>query len=299
MSTTLTKLIKQPLLHFLLLGIALFLVFEYSSTKNNNSSNDKLIVIDRGTLLTFMQYRSKAFNEQHFSQQLDTMSKQERQRLINDLVHEEVLYREALYLQLDDNDYVIKRRLIQKLEFLTKGFITADSNLTEADINTYYDEHKDEYYVQPYVTFTHVFFDHERLDRHQANVLAKKTLEQLNKDQVSFSQGIQYGDRFLYHANYVERTPDYVSSHFGAEMAESIFKLLPNDKQWRGPYESPYGLHLVMLTKNEPGRYPQVTEIYGWVKDDAEQAMVRTKTEAAINEIIRSYDVKVVLEVGE
>lgn len=299
MTITMTKLIKQPLLHFLLLGSALFIVFDYSSTQNNNALDDKVIVIDRGTLLTFMQYRSKAFNEQHFSQQLDTMSKEERQRLIDDLVREEVLYREALSLQLNDNDYVIKRRLIQKLEFLTKGFITADTNLTEADINTYYDEHKDEYYVQPYVTFTHVFFDYERMDREQANVLAKKTLEQLNEEQVSFSQAIQYGDRFLYHVNYVERTPDYVSSHFGAEMAESIFNLQPNDKQWQGPYESPYGLHLVMLTKKEPGRFPEVSKIYGWVKDDTEQAMVRSKTEAAINKIINSYDVQIVLEENE
>lgn len=293
------KLIKQPLIHFLLLGIILFLVFEYSSTQNNHSVDDKSILIDRDILLTFMQYRSKAFNEEYFSQQLDAMSKEERQRLIDDLVREEVLYREAQALQLDENDYVIKRRLIQKLEFLTKGFITADSNLSEADINTYYDEHKDEYYVPPYVTFTHVFFDHERMDREQANLLAKQTLEQLNKEQVSFSQGIQYGDRFLYHANYVERSPDYVSSHFGAEMAASIFKLQPNDKQWQGPYESPYGLHLVMLTKNEPGRFPPVSKIYGWVKDDAEQALVRSRTEAAINKIINNYDVQIVLEESE
>ena len=116
------KLIKQPLLHFLMLGIALFLVFDYSQTGPGAPAGDKSVVVDRDALLTYMQYRNQAFNEEYFSQQLDSMSKQDRQNLINDLVRDDVLYKEALSMHLEDNDYVIKRRLIQKMEFLTRGF---------------------------------------------------------------------------------------------------------------------------------------------------------------------------------
>ena len=178
------SLIKQPLLHFLLLGIALFLVFDYHQAKTGASTGDKSVLIDRNALLTFMQYRNQAFNEEYFSQQLDSMSKQDRQTLINDLVRDDVLYKEALAMHLEDNDYVIKRRLIQKMEFLTKGFITAGSSVTDADIRAYYQKHKEEYYQQPYVTFTNVFFDYERHSPEQAMALAKKTLKELNEKQI-------------------------------------------------------------------------------------------------------------------
>lgn len=290
------KLIKQPLLHFLLLGIALFLVFDYNHTKTGAAAGDKSVLIDRNALLTFMQYRNQAFNEEYFSQQLDSMSKQNRQNLINDLVRDDVLYKEALAMHLEDNDYVIKRRLIQKMEFLTRGFITAGSSVTDADIRDYYRKHKEEYYQQPYVTFTNVFFDYDRHSPAQAMALAKKTLRELNEKHVSFNEGIKYGDRFLYYTNYVERSPDYVASHFGVKAEEAIFKLEPDDQHWYGPFQSPYGLHLVMLTEKKPGRFPDVKEIYGRVKDDAEQAMIKKKTDDAIDKLIDSYSVKVVLK---
>ena len=162
------KLIKQPLLHFLLFGLALFFVFAHSPANTANSADNKTIVIDRNSLLTYMQYRNQAFNEQYFSQQLDTMSKPARQSLINDMVRDEVLYREALSMHLENNDYVIKRRLIQKIEFLTKGFITAGSRLSDQDIKDYYIKHKSDYYQQPYATFTNVFFDYKLHSRKQA-----------------------------------------------------------------------------------------------------------------------------------
>jgi len=287
---------KQPLVHFLLLGILLFVLFEWKEPDQNANARLRTIHIDRDGLLTFMQYRSKAFNEEHFARQLDTMSDADRQRLINELVREEVLYREAQTLQLDKNDYVIKRRLIQKLEFLTRGFITAGPGLTNEDIQSYYEEHRHEYFVQPHITFTHVFYDYEHQGRNESAILAQGTLEQLNREKISFSEGIQYGDRFLYHTNYVERTPDYIASHFGINMAESVFELPANDQQWHGPFESPYGLHLIMLTNREPGRFPELDEIYNRIKDDAEEEIVRQRTEEAIAEIIGSYEIDVVLE---
>lgn len=290
------KFLTQPLIHFLVLGAVLFVIYDTRSGNNEISPDEKTILVDRNELLTYMQYSAMAFNDEHFSQQLDNMGTEERQQLIDALVREEVLFREAKMLQLDSNDYVIKRRLIQKLEFLTKGFISAGSGLTGSDIESYYEQNKNEYYEQPYVTFTHVFFDFERHDIESAGKLALETLDKLNNDRVAFSEGIQYGDRFLYHTNYVERTADYVASHFGISMADSLFGLAPDDGKWRGPFESPYGMHLVMLTDKQPGRFPDVAEIYDRVRDDAEQAIVRERTEQAIDELVKSYDVKVVLD---
>ena len=93
--------------------------------------------------------------------------------------------------------------------------------------------------------------------------------------------------------NYVERTPDYVASHFGIEMAKAIFELEPNDLLWRGPYDSPYGVHLVLLITNEPGRKPDLGEIEGRVVEDWRRSLVRERTENAIADIVGGYDVRV------
>jgi parvulin-like peptidyl-prolyl cis-trans isomerase-like protein len=286
------KIFRQPLMHFLILGLSLFGFYEWVGDKSDTTENPRTIVVDRDVLLTFMQYRSKAFNKGRFGQLLDNMREEERQQLINDLVREEVLYREALSLRLNENDYVVKRRLIQKLEFITKGFIDSATELTGDQINSYFEEHKAEYYIQPSATFTHVFFDKERHGGDKAKAMAEKKLVELKKNKVSFSEAISHGDRFLYHTNYVERVPDYVSSHFGKSMTQAIFENNSNHQEWIGPFDSPYGFHIVLVTQKKDGRLSKIKEIYDRVKDDAQRDFIRKQTESAIQKIINSYNVE-------
>ena len=126
--------------------------------------------------------------------------------------------------------------------------------------------------------------------------MAEKELVELNRKGVMFSDAPKHGERFLYHVNYVERTPDYVASHFGPDMTEALFELEPNDLLWRGPFDSAYGVHLVMLTTNEPGREPELAELEGRVREDALRATIREETEAAIREIVGTYDVRIEYE---
>lgn len=287
------RLYKEPLVHFLAAGLALFLLFELFAPDDATKVDPKTVVVDREALLTFIQFRSKAFERGTFEARLDALPDDELERLIDDYVREEVLHREALALGLDGNDYIIKRRLIQKLEFITQGFAEAAAQMDEAAVETYFETNKDDYYVAPSVTFTHVFFDAERHGPDQAQAWAEAKLMELNGARVPFADAPKHGDRFLYHLNYVERTPDYVASHFGSPMAEAIFDLERTEGEWHGPYESPYGFHLVMTTKMEAGRYPALEEIYERVADDARRADMRRKTEEVIRQIVDSYDVEI------
>ncbi len=117
------RLLKEPLVHFLLAGLALVVIYQVSGS--GDLANSKTVVVDKQTLLTFMQYRAKAFNQQSFEARLDALTSEQLQLLIDDYVREESLYREAQAMQLERNDYIIRRRLIQKLEFITKGFADA------------------------------------------------------------------------------------------------------------------------------------------------------------------------------
>ena len=287
-------ILKQPLVHFLLIGLFFFLLFRLLGDNDNQDS--KTIVVDKESLMNFFQYRSKAFNEEVFEERLASMPEEELDQMINDYIRQEVLYREAMALGLDQEDFIIKQRLIQKVEFISQEIAEAVTELTEVEINSYYEEHREDYYVPPFATFTQVFFDFEKWRPEEAKAKAKAEVDYLNRNGISFNQAPSRGDRFFYLTNYVERDPEYVASHFGAVMTKTIFEATPSDKKWIGPLPSEHGYHIVMVTKNEPGRYPKLEEVIARVTDDAQREYTRRKNEETIQEIIDGYDVRVEYE---
>jgi len=284
------KVLKDPLLHFLVLGLGLFVLFDLVAS-DEAAYDSKVIDVDRDSLLTFVQYRSRAFEPQAAAR-LDGFSDEELDRLIADYVREEALHREAKALGVDKNDYIIKRRMIQSIEFITDGFVTAAVDVSDDVITAHYEANREDYYINPYVTFTHVFFDGERHNRSEALALATAKLEELNEQQVPFSNAPRHGDRFPFFVNYVERAPQFVASHFGMPMAEDVFALESSDSTWHGPYESQYGMHLVLLTRKAEGRYPDLAEIEAGVRDDAEREAIATLKDQAIQAIVDTYEVR-------
>jgi parvulin-like peptidyl-prolyl isomerase len=290
------ELLRDPLSHFLLGGLLIFLAFAAVRGLEAVSDGADVIVVDRPTLLDFVQKRSRAFDPELAARRLDALSDVELERLVEDYVREEALHREALALALDRDDYVLRRRLVQKLEFVAQGFAEAGTTLDEPELVRFFEAHADDYYAEPSITFTHVFFDAEERGRKEARRRAEVKLDQLNRERVPFSDAPRHGDRFLYHVNYVERTPDYVESHFGREMGRAVFGLEPDPGRWHGPFDSPYGSHLVLVSGRTPGRTPSLEEIRGRVEEDARRARVRERSEAAIAEIVARYRVRVDLD---
>ena len=286
-----TKILKDPLVYFLLLGFGLFVLFNLVAS-DEAAYDSRVINVDRDALLTFVQYRSRAFQPQAAAARLDNMSEEELERLISDYVREEALHREAKALGVDKNDYIIKRRMIQSIEFITDGFVTAAVDVTDDDIAAHYEANRENYYVSPYVTFTHVFFDGERHSRDEALALATTKLAELNLQQVPFSNAPGHGDRFPYFLNYVERDPQFVASHFGPEMAQAVLALEPAEATWHGPFESEYGMHLVQWSRKAEGRYPELAEIEAGVRDDAERETLAKLNDQAIQAIVDTYEVQ-------
>ena len=285
------KFLRERLVHFLAIGIGLFVLFDLVAPEESNLDS-RTIVVDRDALLTFVQFRSKAFNPEVAAARLDALSDEELQRLVADYVREEALHREALALGMDQNDYVIKQRLIQSLQFITNGFVSAAVNVSDEEVAEYYEANRDDYYVDPYVTFTHVYFSNDRHGREQARQLAETKLAELNGANVPFSESMRHGERFLYSVNYAERTEDFVASHFGRAMAAAVFELEPDSKQWYGPFESAYGHHLVMLTKRTAGIYPPLEEIADSVREDALRIKLDEQNDRAVQAIVDTYDVR-------
>jgi hypothetical protein len=290
------KLLREPLLHFLTAGLGLFLL--YGGVSSQPGSDDpKIIEVNRDNLLTFVQYRSRSFEPALASARLDSLQGPELQTLIGDYVREEALYREALALGLDRNDYIIKRRLVQSIEFVTTGFATAGIELSEAEIAAHYEARRGDYYIEPFVTFTHVFFSSERRGQDAALAAARAKLAELNAGPTGFADAPKHGDRFLYAQNYVERDPGFVASHFGQPLADAVFALTPEETRWRGPFESAYGYHLILLVQKQGGRYPAFQEVAESVRADAQRAAADAQKARAIQAIVDTYQVRRNLEI--
>ncbi len=289
-------LIRQPLLHFLLLGGALFVLYDLNAPELEETVQDDptRIVVDRDSLLNFMQYRANAFQPEVFGERLDSMSDQEVQDIIREYVREEALYREALALGMDQGDYNIRLRLVQKVEFLLENLVLEQSTPTEQELLDFYQAHQSDYRVDTVYTFTHIFFDAGREGMASARDRAVQVLA--DSDDIEFDESSQYGDRYPFLQNYVGRTRDFVSNNFGTAFVEALDMASVSDERWQGPFESRYGMHLVMLRERAEPYTLSFDDVRGRLIDDVRYESLNTLREEAEERVVSGYDVVVNLD---
>lgn len=286
------RLMRDPLLHFLAAGALLFAAFHALHGPAPTAADSQTIVVDQPALLRFLQYQSNAFQPEYFARQLDTMSPKQEQSLIDKYVREEALYREAEAMGLEKSDYVIRRRMVQKVLYLIDDTATESFSPSEAELERYFHAHEGRYRIAPSLTFTQVFVDPARTRGQSAEKTAEQLKRTLESKGAKFQDAPAYGDRFPYRQNYVNMTSDYIRSQFGAAFARDLTKLTPSDRTWRGPIKSQLGYHLVLLTSHEPGRLPKLSEIKDQVKDDLLRDTVAAYRDKALADLMRRFTVK-------
>ncbi|MDG1818829.1 MAG: peptidylprolyl isomerase [Porticoccaceae bacterium] len=283
------KIFREPLFQFLLVALVL-LGGERLINAEAYSDQQYQIVVDDQLLLQFMQLRAKTFKPEKAMAALKAMSAEDRQQLIDDYAREEALFREAMALNLDKNDQVIRRRLVQKMDYLAQGFFDEIGPLTEEDLRAYYAEQRQDYKEAASATFTHVFISSAARSSEEAEAMAEVLIKKLNAEQVPFEKALGHGERFLYHRNYVNRDDDEIGSHFGDGFREQLFNYQVSE-QWQGPLQSDYGWHLVLLVKNTDSYIPEFEEVASAVFADAQRQQQREIKRQTIDELISKYKV--------
>lgn len=278
------RLLKEPLLYFLLAGFALFVLY-YSI---NPEVDDQTIVVDEDSILTFIQYRSKAFSPELAKKRWQAMSLLERKELLRDYYEEELLFREAEGLGLLEDDYIIKRRLVQKMEFIIQSQEQDVAKPEEAQLQAFMENNASDYRVQPFVSFTHVFIPATENSQDDA----KAVLAKLNENAVAFADAGRFGERFLYHRNYVERTRDYVAAHFGEAFAQKLFSWPETEldgKRWIGPIGSEHGQHLLLVKQRKAAFQPKLSEVLSRVEQDYQRQEQNRQRRLAVDELSSKY----------
>ncbi|MEJ7936145.1 peptidylprolyl isomerase [Sphingobium sp. AN558] len=290
MNNIVARVRREPLVWFLLAGLSLFCLHALVSPGDDVAAS-RVIEVDRDRLLQFMQLRARSFNERGAGKFLEQMSPQEVATMVKDMVREEAMYREGLRLGLDKNDYVMRRRLVQSLEYLAEGAPASAGPPDEAKLKRYYAAHRDRYVDAPSISFSHIFFSADAHGWEGAQRLATDTLAKLNAggDQTRNHPG----DRFLYLNDYIERTPEIIESHFGQDFAERLLAMAPQGGRWQGPLRSKYGFHLVRIASKDAGRLLPFEQVRAIVAEDAAKDARAARREAFADGLIAQFKVDI------
>ena len=286
-------ILREPLLHFMLVGVALFVAFEWA--RDDAGAPDDEIRVDQAALVRFLTQRDPRLDADMAAKALAAMSGERREALIEEHVREEVLFRQARAMGLDGYDYVGRRRLIAQLDYINRGFIEANLQFSDDALSRYHEANKERYFVPPKITFTHVFFSVD-IRGQDAKTDALVQLGALNEYRVPFHEGPSRGDVFLYHKNYVAKEREEIDSHFGTAFAATLFDEPPSER-WIGPIASDYGFHVVMVAARAPGYSPPLAEVRPRVVQDLAVERTRVALDNYYQDARSGYDI--VIEMTE
>ena len=290
MPTWVLSWLRDPLIHFLVVGGVLFAAYGLLVPDGNDP---RRITVSRDALISFALYRANTFQFDVLDQALDELTAAERQALVDEYVREEALYREAIAMGLDQGDDVIRQRLIQRLEFLFEDN-NEPADVGRDELMKFYTEYSDDYIEPAIYTFTHVFFNAQLRGEAGAHEAATQTLAELNEQSIPFSGSLGLGDRPLYFQNYIERTRDFIAANLGQDLISMLDHVEPSTSTWCGPIQSPYGWHLVLLTSRESAWLPNLEEIEDRVREDYRRMRKEQTQRQQLDEIINSYEVNVI-----
>jgi hypothetical protein len=227
------KLLRDPLLHFVLAGAILFGGYELINRGDVNPPATDPIRIGEGEL--------RWLKDTFANQWQRPPSEEELRGLVAGFLEEELLAREAKVLGLDQNDTIVRRRLAQKLEFLIDDTSRiVDPN--DDELRRFYDANAERFRAGARVSFTQLFFNPER--RQHAEADARAALVSIPATGANDAAAL--GDPILLENEFHEVDEGTVSKVFGADFAQAIFLLEPGP--WAGPVKSGYGVHLVRVT---------------------------------------------------
>jgi hypothetical protein len=271
------------LLHFLLLGAGLFLLFRLVG---GDSQAPKEIVVTEA--------RVEALAESFARTWMRPPTAQELTGLVDDYVKEEIFYREAVTMGLDRDDVVIRRRLRQKLEFISED-VAAAQEPTEQQLQDYLDAHAEKFVEPDRQSFQQVYFSPER--RGEAAVRdAEKLLNELLAGRGP-ADPAEAGDPTLLPPGLEAATPQQIANTFGEDFALRVAEAPVG--QWTGPIKSSFGWHVLRVAERSPGTTPTLEAIRPIVAREW-QSEQRQRLGDQFYQAMRSqYDVRVEGELGE
>lgn len=276
------RLLAEPLLHFFVIGAVVFGAFWFLDGKPEEAAYNERIVIDADDIRQIVVA--------WIAQGRAPPTRVQLENLIDQKIADEVLFREGLALGLDRNDEIIKRRVVQKMDFLAAD-IAAMQEPDRSELQRWFLTNSDRFALPPRASFRQMYYSPDKRGAF-ARDDAAAALDLIAGKPIDAPEVAELADPFMLRPYYSDSAPNQIMKEFGPVFAEALFTLSPGG--WRGPIQSGYGWHLVWLDTMTAGRVPAFEEVEAdvksaWINDQYQQVK-----RAALDEMRSRYAVDVV-----
>jgi hypothetical protein len=267
--------LREPLLQFLAIGLALFALYKALNPAAMESPRE--IVVTQARVQVIAENFARTWSRPPTPEEL--------RGLVNDYVAEEVYYREAMAMGLDRDDIVIRRRLRQKMEFISAD-VAAAATPTDAQLAEYLAKHPDEFLRPPTFTFQQVYFDSTR----RGDAAMSEATQLLGRLQAGAGIGDAGDSTMLPSAMEAAATRD-IENTFGGEFAVVVAAAPVG--QWSGPVKSTFGTHLLRVDASTPGELPTLAEVRAEVSRSWESEQRRLVNDRLLQSLRSRYEVRI------
>jgi hypothetical protein len=233
------KILKEPLLHFVVIGAFFFMVYGWVNEGGDSQETIYFDDYDMNNLIASWEMQWKRLPSQ-----------EELKNLVDLNIRQEIFYQEALKMNLDHNDEIIKRRLAQKMQFLSNDLATFKEPTREA-LEDYYEANADKYLSPFEFSFYQIILSRDHRDNPAAD--AEKLLKEFGAYGPEALQG--KGDPLPFPFDYENIDEEALSRQLGLQFSRRLETI--ETGKWTGPIPSGFGLHLVYLkTRKDPQAPP-------------------------------------------
>ena len=249
------KMFKEPLVYFFVLGFVVFGLHSFLNRANQDDTDPFTVEVtsaDIGWIRSSWEARMKRQPTQ-----------QELQGLIKRYIRDEILFREAMAMDLDDQDLVIQRRLVQKLTFVFED-LAETLEPTDDELKKYLQKNQEKYRIPEMISFTQVYFNPEK--RKDVTKEVEKLLDRLKSAQSAPEEAISLGDTIMIDSTFRKRSPSEVARTLGKKFTNELF--LSSEMGWQRPIMSTFGVHLVYIDQRTASKMPEYEIIREDVKND-------------------------------
>ena len=255
-------MLREPILWFIVVGAFLFAAESYFTTER------EVLVVDEGVRNRLASLWQAQMGSPATEQQLGS--------LIDSWVREEVMLREALRLNLDRDDTIIRRRLVQKLEFLAEDI---NGEIPDSEtLEGFYRLNIEKYSEPRRYSFSQIYFSEQALATEQLLTLD------------SLSDWKSLGEVTMLNSQYFARSKRDISNILGGEFAGVVDEFLL--REWAGPFKSSFGYHIVRLERvDEPAAVP-IASIEMKVLADYQESQKRQKLKDYFESLLEQTNIE-------
>lgn len=265
------------MLVFLLLGGGIFVLFQQVS--NDALPDNTEIVVTKEQIQTLRLGFERVWQRSPGARELSA--------LIQSHIQEEVLYREALALGLDKNDGVVRRRLSQKMQFLSEDLADLEQ-ANDKTLQSYLDDHVDQYMQPARFSFRQIYFNASKRGQQATQSEAESLLIKLKKGRLD---GKASGDSIMISHQFDLMRETEVARILGAQFMQAL-RETPTGS-WQGPIESGFGQHLVFIDEFVESKASRLNDVRQQVVRDWSAEKRKETNQAIYAKLRQRYQVVV------